>query len=161
MELAVSGSGFHVQPSRKLMIEGKVLSMKYGVDLRCAEGSRSQQSKVSTALDQKRIKLNLMHTREIKIFPDQVEMKFLGAGSIRRAARHIGILMSEHDVREFRLVRAHVQICVDFFDRFAVSGRPRCVNVSLHLWMRARPENLQRDIGGSGDRIVEARQGRS
>ncbi len=51
-----------------------------------------------------------------------------------------------------------VQIGVEGFDGLSINGGVRGVNVSLSARMRARSRNLQRDVGGAGNGIVEAGQ---
>src|ERR1700739_2899188 len=137
MEFAVSGSGFYIQAAGKLMIEGEILPMKHGIDLRSTQGSRSQKREIGATLDQQRLELDLVHARQIEIFPDQVETKLLAGRRISGAAGDFRVLVSENDVGKFGLVGTDVQIGIEFFDGLAVNGGAGRVDVSLRLRMRA------------------------
>src|SRR5579871_5982578 len=126
------------------MIQRQVSHMHSSVDHRRIERARSLQSKVSASLQQQRIKLNLVNTRQVEVLPLKVEAEAMRRRCIPRAAVDNRILMREMNMVQSSLAFGETEVCIERLNSFTIDRRVRSVDVSLGLRMCARSIDLQR-----------------
>src|SRR5580698_3111548 len=103
--------------------------------------------------------MNLLNLGEVKIITNKVELKRPRSRRIGCAAGDTRVFVYQMNIVETGLSPANVQVSIEQFDRFSISRSVRSVNVPLRLRISPRSRDLQRQIGGAGNRIIDSSQG--